>query len=232
MKYVGIAIAIGIISLVGLTSWDRARGKAAVEEMCRKDGGLRINKTTDVRGFLNRECISCFEYLEDGKFEYVDRFEGNWNPSSLYGSGGYFRWSRARQGDPRCTAYAERAAKGALPNLRYRDGLKPDECLAIEKLPGRPKGVVFYQESFRQVRASNGVLLGVQAYVLKDELSGEILATQREYIFTSDLTIALDMSGGGGRRDSDCHSVVGVKDPYGMPTVMIEGALLDRLKKQ
>lgn len=201
--------AVIVILLSGvLASCDSSRGREAVKELCERDGGFTISETVNARGFLNLDekvsCSSCMEAVGMHGFEYVDAQLDEHRKQIMYKQPGYYRISRSIASDPRCDIYLNAVSNNYFtPPERF--GLQPDECFAIELLPARPEGVIYYRQ-FRKVTANNGTPLCVWEQVIADEPSGKSLATNRDYLFTSRWTRWGDMSGGGGRIDAHCEN--------------------------
>jgi len=70
--------ALGLAAVVGYFGLDLYRGKRLVQELCAKDGGVKIYETVDAKGFLDETvanplyCFECFERLANHRFEYID----------------------------------------------------------------------------------------------------------------------------------------------------------------
>jgi hypothetical protein len=181
-------LAVVALSLVGC---DKAKGIAAVKELCAKDGGERIFDTTYVAGYLTHDrrdyfCDVCIEQLGDRKFEYVDARVRVGN-----GSERFFRYTLGKLGDPRCESWSR---KFDAPRLLRQLDIAEDECVIASELAGPPDGYTYARHGSR-VDVGNQIQVVVDDWVLSDAKSGAVLARVRDYQFTSKLTSLLDMSG-------------------------------------
>jgi hypothetical protein len=203
----GRVLAMGLLLCALVCGCEYAKGRAAVAQMCARDGGLSITETVNVRGYLDlrgrSECSSCMEAVGKQRFDYVDAQLGENRRYDLYPEPGYYRHSRARVGDPRCEAYV-RGRPNKLIESQKRWGLAPDECIAIELLGFPPQGFV-YDQRFHTITTDSGVPLGVVERVIADGRTDKTLAVYRDYVFSSESSLKGDMGGRGGKVDAHCE---------------------------
>jgi hypothetical protein len=203
-----IAVSTGV-----LAGCDVSKGRAAVEELCKRDGGATISETVNVKGYLNmdpgRDCLICMEQFGRREFEFVDAYLKGPYPSLLFGEPGYHRVSLSQKGDSRCDRYLN-AVQAKLLAGPERFGLGPNECFAVDHLAARPQGFV-YSVNRRSLMADNGVALGLTERAITQEPLGNVLATHRDYVFVSKWSARFDMSGGGGVIDRTCWHIQGVE---------------------
>lgn len=185
---------------LALSGCDKARGVAAVKELCAKDGGERIFQTTYAAGYLTNDdsyfCRLCIELLGDRKFEYVDSHHTGVGEYA----GRYFRYSLGKRGNETCEDWVGVPVE-ADRLLRQLD-IQENECVVVAELPERPVGPALSQQWRTLVR--DGVTVRLNEWTLTDERRGILLAQVKDYQFTSKLTAFLDMSGGGGNPDARC----------------------------
>lgn len=207
-------IGLAVAAIVAGKQWNMVLGKAAVEKLCAYDGGLRINETTYVPGYLflvpsrpgaDSDCLDCLSELGHHKFEYVDLYlpydeRTHQVPSSWVSDEvGYYRLSLSKLGDQRCDAFLKHLS------LRHLGlGFAPDECVAVEHLPMRPAGYVF-STRFRQYVDENGVEIGVDEAFIVHEPTDRTIASLRNYIFTSSFWLPWDEASKGGHQDASCY---------------------------
>lgn len=191
--------AILAMAAVGLVGCDKARGVAAVKELCAKDGGLKILGTADVPGYLtdfhDYFCTGCIELLGGRAFDYADAHVTDAGRALSK----YYRYSLGQVGDANCETWQNVPEAGR----RLRElGVKEDECVVVVELSERPAGLALSQ---RWSTVSYGdVTVRLNEWLLRDETSATTLAQIRDYQFTSKLTAMLDMSGHGGNPDRTC----------------------------
>jgi hypothetical protein len=197
-----LVLAVGT-GLYMLDRRDKA-GRAAVAEMCARDGGNTVDETVFASGFLTEvyntdSCLLCIEAVGKGEFEYID-YEAQ-RTGDYIDDPGYHRVSLATKGDSRCESYLRAKEQRSYLPVPQDYGRAADQCYAIERLPSRPEGFVFSQQ-FRRAAAPNGYVLGVVETFIRAEPSGRTLAVNRDYLYTGATSELL--AGPGGIVDSTC----------------------------
>lgn len=193
--------AILMVMALSLVGCDKAKGIAAVEELCAQDGGERIFDTAYVAGYVtgngggNYFCNSCIELLGDRKFEYLDA-----EVDIGTGAKRLFRYSLGHADDPRCETWRQ---KSDAPRLLRQLDIREDECVIVTELAGPPNGYVYARRG-STVDVGNRLQVAVDHWEIWHAKSGTVLARVRDYQFTSKLTSLLDMSGHGGNPDATC----------------------------
>lgn len=184
----------------GLAGCDKARGIAAVKQLCEKDGGERIFDTTYVPGYAtynNRShfCSACIELLGDRKFKYLDAEVDMGN-----GVKSFFRYSLGKSGDARCETWSRQLD---APRLLRELDIREDECVIASELAGPPDGYTYARHG-STVDIGDRIQVAVDNWEISHAKSGAVLARVRDYQFTSKMTSLLDMSGHGGNPDATC----------------------------
>lgn len=116
------ALRSSVLTVIAHTSvlvgCDHSKGRAAIQEFCGRDGGMRITATAQANGYLEMEsaadCLACLDQVGSRQFEYVDAdFKGS-NPSLLFEEQGYYRVSRGPHSDPRCSRYLKAVERNLI----------------------------------------------------------------------------------------------------------------------
>ncbi len=73
----GCVLATGVLLCFLFSGCDYAKGRAAVEQICARDGGLTTTETANVKGFMylydaQQTCLACMEGVGKHGFEYID----------------------------------------------------------------------------------------------------------------------------------------------------------------
>lgn len=202
------ALVLLIAGVLSYFEFDKYQGRRAVEEMCQRDGGPKVSRTVNAKGYLDDTntvggVTGVLGPLTRQGFEYVD-FSSKYAGSELIPvlkEPGYFRGSLRESSDASCIFDSRTTGRvrERFAGLEIPDG----RCLAVERLSSRPKLYV-YSRSFRNVNSVSGKKIGVIEQFIKLEESNEELAVNRDYIFTSKEHLWLDLSGGGGVIDASC----------------------------
>jgi len=202
-----VAATLLVLLLAGYLAWERYYGIGVVERLCASDGGVAIFDTAYSNGFLTYDTSDtcCFEELQRGDFAYLDI--DLTQSSSVVFSGlppGYYRFTLAELNDPRCDVWK----RYSLYTLRAKTaGLPADRCVAVEALPGRPRGFA-YSDRWTTVLGKYRTKLRLHEFTMSDTESGQVLARVRDYQFTSKLSSWPDMSDHGGNADAKCISTL------------------------
>jgi hypothetical protein len=216
LRWAFVAAGLLVLLLVGYLVWERYYGMQLAQQMCEKDGGLKINRTVHARGYLSEggddECSRCMYQLGRHEFEYVDALVVKDRIGLLQLPPGYYRYSRSRVGDVRCDAWKRQ------PDTRFwlkNAGFADDECIAITPLSEAPGGYALrFTRTWppRHPRLTTSVgfwpRVGLDEWSIEATETGEVLARFRNYSFTSKLAAVLDASGGGGNPDASCVGAV------------------------
>jgi hypothetical protein len=194
------AAAAACLFVVGC---DRAAGKAAVDKMCQKDGGLHVYHRVRADGYLDETCVNgCVPELLEGRFAFIDSHADAYGGTYNFTPYSYYRASIADSGDARCGAYWRAVNRKSVGPYTIQK-MPAGKCIAFQRLSERPAGYA-YSTQFRRAKADDGFELGVYEQTIKDARTGALLAVNRDYLFTSKWTRRLDMSGGGGKLDASC----------------------------
>jgi hypothetical protein len=206
-KYIWTVVLFACTVL--LTGCDKTKGIETVEALCARDGGERIFDTVYVDGYFyesssSDDCLDCRYALGTHGFEYVDLpVRGDARFGRRLGlAPGYYRYSLSKRGDSRCEVW-NRLARAQ--ELIKEAGVSEAECIAVSPLPSKPEGYS-YRQTLRALMVDELPIL-VNEWSVQDTSSGTVLATIRDYQFTSKLTQMLDMSGHGGNADATCLDI-------------------------
>jgi len=216
---VAATVLLGL--LVGYLVWERHHGIQLAQRMCEKDGGLKIYRTVQARGYLleggsdqslDDPSTMAIYVLARHEFEYVDALVGKDYIERLRLPPGYYRYTRSRVGDVRCDAWKRR------PDMRFvltNEGFAEDECIAITPLSEAPGGYALrftrtLPPRLQRLTAFLGFWprVGLYEWSIEATETGEVLARYRNYSFISKLAAVLDESGGGGNPDASCVGAV------------------------
>jgi hypothetical protein len=211
-----VAAAVLLALLVGYLVWERHDGIQLAQRMCEKDGGLKIYRTVQARGYLSEDgddqCARCMYVLGRHEFEYVDALVGKDRIGLLRLSPGYYRYSRSRVGDVRCDVWKR---KPEIRRILRQAGFADDECIAITPLSEAPGGYALRYTTtlpprLQRLPAFLGFWprVGLYEWSIEATETGEVLARYRYYSFISKLAAVLDDSGGGGNPDASCVGAV------------------------
>lgn len=219
----GLLIPTLVVLSSGLVGCDKAKGVAAVEDLCAKDGGEHIYATAYAHGYLTDSrsyfCSSCIELLGNRKFEYIDaRITG---PGERDGK--YFRYSLGAKGDADCEEWRDPQAERLLMQLGIREG----QCIVVTALPDMPKGYVYVRKGMR-ISVDAAIKVVLDEWRLSEIDSGTVVARIRDYQFTSKMSSMLDMSGHGGNPDATCMSA---DEKARSVTTLPERVLRDPMRK-
>jgi hypothetical protein len=188
-----LALAVAIVTVgIGYLMYDSYTGSRLARELCDRDGGLRGLRRAEVRGILltdvslGRRCVQCLEWLVAGTYDTVDVVEGR-APTPGAGAAdtrAYTRYRLAAADDVACVRVDATLTPVQRTTLRQDEvlaGVPLSQCLATERLPGRPKGFSF--ASYVGANVMNprhfNVTVDVLAYI--DNETGEVVSSYKNY---------------------------------------------------
>jgi hypothetical protein len=222
------SLVILAVTALGFAGCDKPRGIAAVKELCAKDGGLRVDDTVFVDGYLAPEgtprCIPCRDYLPKRLFEYVETYLPD-GSGYLGDSGpGYYRYTLSTIGDVRCEGSERdpifRQAKASW-------GFRENECLAVERLPDRISQFSWKRQQ-DTLRIDGDIEIARYDFVVFEIDSHRVLARHRDYAFTSKTARFFgSIAAGGANPDLRCHGIGPWSDVRGL----LQQVLRDPSKK-
>jgi hypothetical protein len=184
---------------------DGRDGIKAVQELCAKEGGLRIFDTVYVDGYLAEEkgtdCIACKEFIGKRKFGYVDFEVPQDRVAGFLVEPGYYRFTLGQVGDRRCAAY-EKDRQFQIAKTEW--GYQAADCLAIEKLPGKPTG---YEMTVSRgpVQISEKLRLWLTEFQVREIESQRVLGQFRNYAYARPSSKFFAELGGGGGANADAE---------------------------
>jgi len=211
-RWMAVLVAVPAVLIASVTAYfvrDAHRQAQAVEELCRREGGLHVYKTTYVHGYLDAMSSGDFpeRYVQElvaGRFEYVDFVHKH--PGARFAAlktPGYYRTSIQNIDDPRCVyRFGE-----SLPHSpsAAQQGVPPGRCLALERLVDAPEHYE-YSHGFKEFTAANGVVAGANEQLITHWPTGEVYAREINVIASTRLHEMLEMSGGGVNPDYACYT--------------------------
>jgi hypothetical protein len=184
-------IAIGLLTpIVAYFGYDSLMGHVLVHRLCAKDGGLKVYETTFAEGYLDESvgdelyCSACFERLGERQFEYIDVHVPG-DPATAHPLAirpGYYRYSLAPRGDARCELWKSNVNLDRWAQMRRSAGIADDQCVAVEALPGRPKGAVLTKRDSRYA-GSDWPVIHLREIAIDDMRSRRQVARLRDYYF-------------------------------------------------
>jgi hypothetical protein len=201
-----MALAIAALGLAAVPCYfgiDLYRGKRLVQELCAKDGGLKIYETIDAKGFLDETvanalyCFECFERLAKHQFEYIDVHVAGDSatapPQAV--QPGYYRLSLAPRGDARCNVWSKNVNLGEWDRLQSVVGISTQQCVAVNTLSSVPDEAIL-TEVREKVANEHGVDVRVDHWAVRYSSTGRTLAEYRNYLFYSHWDRIFNFAGG------------------------------------
>jgi hypothetical protein len=188
-------LAIAVFVLVGVGGYfgvDVYTGKRLVKELCAKDGGLKIHKTIEAKGYLDETignplyCYECFWRLAKHQFEYIDVHVAG-DPATTPPQAirpGYYRFSVAPRSDPRCDRWSKNVNLAEWSKQQLWGGMTSAQCVAVDELTGLPAepALTKQQGLYPNGGAPHVEIIDVS---ITDSTTDEQIAHLRNYTFTS-----------------------------------------------
>jgi hypothetical protein len=125
--------AVAVVAVVWLPFWDVIPGWIMYQKAVRELGGVRIEKTAVVDGYLDRtrgvDCYDCWERLEEFRYEYVETEIQHGKPGSPTPTPGYYQFrlhlSAAPESCPSATTAVAANIGWYRPDSKY--------CLSVSR---------------------------------------------------------------------------------------------------
>jgi len=147
-----LIVVLNLLLLNGCASWFYTPGMSELEELCKKDGGMEVQKVVEVEGYYNdywKDCAGCYSeiIINDYQFVEINKRKVSHGGAAFLGKDlGLWRIYRAKVSDPECHSKLNHKLS-SYKGFHYRNFYEAGYCIAAKKVEKLKSGYGYFSDT-------------------------------------------------------------------------------------